>query len=65
MAGKDGPRDTYMSTALDIAEIKTLMLVKKIDPKELQRVLDKKGAEKLEDLDGLTIRNFLRYLQSL
>ena len=65
MAGRDGPRDTYTSRALDIAEIKTLMLVKEIDAKMLQRLLDKKGVEKLEDLDWLTIRNFLRYLQSL
>jgi hypothetical protein len=41
------------------------MLVKEIDPKELQRVLEKKGVEKLQDLDSLTIRNFLQYLQSL
>jgi hypothetical protein len=65
MAGEDGRRDTYTSWALDIAEIKTLMLVKEIDPKVLQRVLDKKGVQKLEDMDTLTIRNFLRYLQSL
>jgi len=65
MTGKDGPRHTYTSRALDIAEIKTLMLVKEIDPKVLQRVLDKKGVQKLEDMDTLTIRNFLRYLQSL
>jgi hypothetical protein len=65
MTGKDGPRDTYTSRALDIAEIKTLMLVKEIDPNELQRVLDKKGVEKLDDLDTLTIRNFMLYLRSL
>ncbi len=65
MAGKDGPKDTYASRTLDIAEIKTLMLVKDIDPKELQKVLGKKRVEKLEDLASLMIRNFLRYLQSL
>jgi hypothetical protein len=65
MAGKDGPRDTYTSKVLDIAEIKTLMLVKEIDPNELQRLLDKKGVENLEDLDAFTIRNVLQYLQSL
>ena len=64
-AGKDGSRDTYTSRALDIAEIKTLMLVKEVDPKELQRGLDKKGVEKLEDLDALTIRNFRQYPRSL
>ena len=65
MTGKDGPRHTYTSRALDIAEIKTLMLVKEIDPKVLERLLDNNGVEKLEDLDSLTIRNFLQYLQSL
>jgi hypothetical protein len=42
MAGKDGARDTYTSIALDIAEIETLMLVKEVDPNELQQALDKK-----------------------
>jgi len=65
MTYKDRPTDTLAISALDIAEIKTLMLMKEIDATQLQRVLDGKGVQKLEDLDWLTIRNFLHYLRSL
>jgi len=65
MTYKDGPTDTFAISAVDIAEIKTLMLLKEVDADLLQRVLDGKGVQKLEDLDWLTIRNFLHYLRSL
>ena len=65
MTYKDGPRDTFAISAFDIAEIKTLMLLKEVEADQLQRVLDGKGVRKLEALDRLTIRNFLHYLRSL
>ncbi len=50
---------------IEVAEIKTLMLIKEVHPQQLQRVLDSKGVETLEQLDTLTARNFLHYLRSL
>jgi hypothetical protein len=52
-------------SGIELAEIKTLMLIKEIHPQQLQRVLDGCGAESLEQLDGLTVRNFLHYLRCL
>jgi hypothetical protein len=52
-------------SGLDLAEIKTLILVKQVGREELLRVLDSKGVETLEELDSLTVRNFLHYLRSL
>jgi hypothetical protein len=52
-------------SGIEVAEIKTLMLVKEVNPQQLQRVLDSKGVETLEQLDTLTARNFLHYLRSL
>ncbi|MFC1834317.1 hypothetical protein ACFL2Q_06235 [Thermodesulfobacteriota bacterium] len=52
-------------TGLDLAEIKTLILVKEIGKEELQRVLQSKGVETLEELDSLTAWNFPYYLRSL
>ena len=65
MTYTDRPTDTFAVNALDIAEIKTLMLLKEVDADQVQRVLDGKGVQKLEDLDWLTIRNLLHYLRSL
>ena len=65
MTCKDRLRDTFAINALDIAEIKTLMSMKEVDADLLQRVLDGKDVQNLEDLDCLTIRNFLQYLRSL
>ncbi|MFC1836678.1 hypothetical protein ACFL2Q_18460 [Thermodesulfobacteriota bacterium] len=65
MTCKDRLRDTFAINALDIAEIKTLMSMKEVDADLLQRVLDGKGVQNLEDLDWLTMRNFLHYLHSL
>jgi hypothetical protein len=52
-------------SGIELAEIKTLMLVKDVRSELLQRVLDAKGVETLEQLDWLTARNFLYYLRSL
>lgn len=50
---------------IELAEIKTLMLIKEVHPQQLHSVLDSKGVETLEQLDTLTARNFLHYLRSL
>lgn len=52
-------------SGIELAEIKTLMLIKEIHLQQLQRVLDAKGVQTLEELDPLTARNFLYYLRSL
>ncbi len=52
-------------SGLDLAEIKTLILVKRVGQKELQRVLESKGVQTLEELDPLTAKNLLHYLRSL
>jgi hypothetical protein len=52
-------------SGIELAEIRTLMLIKEVHPQQLQRVLDGCGAETLEQLDNLTVRNFLHYLRSL
>jgi hypothetical protein len=52
-------------SGIELAEIKTLMLIKEVHPERLQRVLDSKGVETLEQLDTLTARNFLHYLRSM
>ena len=49
----------------ELAEIEVLMQAKGVPKEELQRVLDSKAVESLEDLDSLTARNFLHYLRSL
>jgi hypothetical protein len=50
---------------IELAEIKTLLLIKDVHPQHLHSVLDSKGVEALEQLDTLTARNFLHYLRSL
>jgi hypothetical protein len=52
-------------SGIELAEIRTLMLIKEVHPRQLQRILDACGVETLEQLDGLTVRNFLYYLRSL
>ena len=52
-------------SGLEVAEIKVLMNLKQAGQGELQRVLEAKGVGSIEDLDELTVRNFLEYLRSL
>ena len=52
-------------SGIEFAEIEILMLIKGVPPEDLQRILDAKGVTKLEQLDWLTLRNFLHYLRSL
>jgi hypothetical protein len=52
-------------SGIELAEIKVLMLIKEVHPQQLQRILEAKGVETLEQLDWLTARNFLHYLRSL
>lgn len=52
-------------SGIELAEIRTLMLIKNVPAEQLQRVLDSKGVQRLEQLDGLTARNFLHYLRTL
>ena len=52
-------------SGLDLEEIETLILGKEVGKEELQRVLESKGIETLEELDPLTAKNFLHYLRSL
>ena len=62
--------DQHQSTChkisgIELAEIKTLMLIKEVNAGELQQILDAKGVATLEQLDWLTARNLLHYLRSL
>jgi hypothetical protein len=52
-------------SGIELAEIEVLMLIKDVPPDQLQRILDAKKVETLEQLDCLTVRNFLHYLRSL
>ncbi|MBI5250741.1 MAG: hypothetical protein HY912_14720 [Desulfomonile tiedjei] len=52
-------------SGIELAEIRTLMLIKEVHPQQLQRILDAKGVTALDHLDCLTVRNFLHYLRSL
>jgi hypothetical protein len=60
---RQGPWDRI--SGIDLAEIKTLMLIKEVPPDQLRRILDAKEVGTLEQLDWLTVRNFLHYLRSL
>jgi DNA-binding MarR family transcriptional regulator len=62
---RDKPPDVVEVSALDLAEIKTLVLLTDAGREALQRILDQKGVQSLEDLDGLTLKNLLQYLRSL
>lgn len=52
-------------SGIELAEIEVLMLIKGFPPEHLQRILNAKGVTELEQLDWLTVRNFLHYLRSL
>ena len=52
-------------SGIELAEIEVLMLVKEAARQDLQRVLDSKRVDTLEELDPLTARNLLHYLRSL
>jgi hypothetical protein len=52
-------------SGIELAEIRTLMLIKEVPHRQLQRILDAKGVTALDHLDCLTVRNFLYYLRSL
>ncbi|GEM_PF-5285381 len=52
-------------SGLEVAQINVLMNLKQAGQQELQRLLAAKGVRSIEELDGLTARNFLEYLRSL
>jgi hypothetical protein len=52
-------------SGIELAQIEVLILINKVPPEHLQRILNAKGVTKLEELDWLTVRNFLHYLRSL
>lgn len=52
-------------TGLELAEIRTLLLLKTIGQEELLRILHAKQVSRPEELDPLTARNLLYYLRSL
>ncbi len=52
-------------SGIELAEIQVLVLVKEAAREDLQRVLDSKRVDTLEELDPRTARNFLHYLRSL
>jgi DNA-binding MarR family transcriptional regulator len=62
---RDKPPDVVEVSALELAEIKILVFLTDAGPEALQRILDQKGVQSLEDLDGLTLKNLLQYLRSL
>jgi len=52
-------------SGIEMAEIEVLIQAKGVPKEELQRVLDSKGVEALEELDSLAAKNFIHYLRSL
>jgi hypothetical protein len=52
-------------SGIELAEIEVLMLIKKVPAEQLRRILDAKGVTDLDQLDWLTVKNFLHYLRSL
>ena len=54
-----------LSTGMDIAEIRVTMSLKGVDEQLLERLLETNSVDSLEELDVLTLRNFLHYLRSL
>ncbi|AFM28019.1 hypothetical protein Desti_5432 [Desulfomonile tiedjei DSM 6799] len=52
-------------SGIELAEFEVLMLIKAFPPEHLQRILKEEGVATLEQLDCLTLRNFLHYLRSL
>lgn len=51
-------------TALDLAQIKTLILFNERHAATVNKVLRSKGVSRLEDLDEISLKNVLRYLLS-
>jgi hypothetical protein len=59
------PEDGVAVAGMDLAEIKTLMLLKDMDSRDMEKILDMTGVKNLDELDWLTAKNLLLYLQSL
>lgn len=59
------PEDGVTVAGMDLAEIKTLMLLKDVDSRDMEKILDMTGVKNLDELDWLTAKNLLLYLQSL
>jgi len=59
------PEDALAVAGMDLAEIKTLMLLKDLDSRDVEKILDMTGVKNLDELDWLTAKNLLSYLQSL
>ncbi len=57
--------DTSALGGFDLAEIKTLMLLKDVSSRDVEKILDMSGVKNLEDLDWLAAKNLLLYLRSL
>jgi hypothetical protein len=57
--------DKQEISALDIAQIKVLIDFKQVHHPLVQKMLDSRGVDILEQLDSLTLRNLLYYLRSL
>ncbi len=53
------------AAGMDLAEIKTLMLLKNVNSSDVEKILGMTGSKNLEELDWLTAKNLLLYLQSL
>lgn len=54
-----------VSTGTDIAEIRVTMSLKGVDEELLEMLLETNSVDTLEELDVLTLKNFLHYLRSL
>ena len=52
-------------SGLDVAEINVLMNLKQAGHEELQRIIEARGVGRIDELDELTVRNFLAYLRTL
>lgn len=59
------PEDGITVAGMDLAEIKTLMLLKDLDSRDVEKILNMTGVKNLDELDWLTAKNLLSYLQSL
>ena len=57
--------DISAVSALDLSEIKTLTLIKKVAVDDVQRMLDSEDVEIKEDFAVSAIRNLLHHLRSL
>jgi hypothetical protein len=59
------PDDAATVAGMDLAEIKTLMLLKNLNSRDVEKILGMTGVKDLEELDWLTAKNLILYLQSL